>query len=132
MAELLYPEESYKIVGACFEVYNRMGCGFLEPVYHECLKIELDYQQIPYLSKPVQQLSYRDRILEQTYAPDFLCFDKILVEIKSVSQLIDEHRAKVMNYLHATNRELGLLVNFGQYPKLGYERFALTGAKRRR
>jgi GxxExxY protein len=119
---LIYKEESYAIVGACMAVYKNKGCGFLEPVYHECLAIEFESQGIPFLSKPLQTLQYRGRTLLQTFAPDFLCYDKIIVEIKAVSALIDEHRAQVLNYLSATTCKLGLLVNFGHYPRMEYER----------
>ena len=77
MTEIIYKKESYAIIGACFEVYNEKGCGFLEPVYHECLAIEFEHQGIPAISKPSLTLSYRGRILMQTYEPDFICFGKI-------------------------------------------------------
>ena len=117
-AELIYKEESYAIVGACMAVYTDKGCGFLEPVYHKCLQIEFEFRGIPFLSKPPHTLKYRDRTLVQTFSPDFLCFDKIILEIKAVSVLVDEHRAQVLNYLAATGCKLGLLVNFGHYPRL--------------
>jgi GxxExxY protein len=120
--ELIYKDESYAIIGACFEVYKDKGCGFLEPVCHGCLEIELEFQRIPFLSKPPQTLQYRGRTLVQTFSPDFICYEKIILEIKAVSALCDEHRAQVLNYLSATDCKLGLLVNFGHYPKLEYER----------
>jgi GxxExxY protein len=120
--ELIYKDESYAIIGACMAVYKEKGCGFLEPVYHECLEIELEFQRIPFLSKGPQTLQYRERTLVQTFAPDFLCYGKIILEIKAVSALVDEHRAQVLNYLSTTGCKLGLLVNFGHYPKLEYER----------
>jgi len=120
--ELIYKDESYAIIGACFEVYKNKGCGFHEAVYHECPEIELEFQKIPFLSKPLQTLRYRDRTLVQTFNPDFICYDKIILEIKAVSELIDEHRAQVLNYLSATGCKLGLLVNFGHYPRMEYER----------
>ena len=126
MTEIIYKKESYAIVGTCFEIYNEKGCGFLEPVYHECLTIELEYQRIPAISKPALTLSYRGRTLFQTYQPDFVCFEKIIVELKALPHLLDEHRAQLLNYLHAAGFELGLLVNFGHYPKLEYERIAKT------
>jgi GxxExxY protein len=126
MTEIIYKKESYAIVGACFEVYNEKGCGFLEPVYQECLAIEFEYQRIPAIPKPSLTRSYRERILTQVYQPDFVCFQKIIVELKAASELVDEHRAQLLNYLHATGFELGLLVNFGHYPKLEYERIART------
>jgi len=120
--ELIYKNESYAIIGACFAVYKNKGCGFHEPVYHECPEIELEFQGISFLSKPLQALQYRGRTLLQTFAPDFLCYEKIIFEIKAVSALVDEHRAQVLNYLSATGCKLGLLVNFGHYPRMEYER----------
>jgi GxxExxY protein len=126
MAEIIYKNESYAIIGACFEVYNAKGCGFLEPVYQECLAIEFEHQRIPAIAKSLLTLSYRERVLTQTYQPDFVCYEKIIIELKAVSELVDEHRAQLLNYLHATGFELGLLINFGHYPKLEYERLART------
>lgn len=126
MTEIIYKEESYAIVGACFEVYNDKGCGFLEPVYQECLGIEFEHQKIPAIGKPSLTLSYRNRTLTQTYQADYVCFGKIILELKAVSAVVDEHRAQLLNYLHATGFELGLLANFGHYPKLEYERIAKT------
>jgi len=120
--ELIYKDECYAILGACFTVYRDKGCGFLEPVYHECLEIELEFQRIPFLSKPPQTLQYRGCTLVQTFSPDFIRYDKIIVEIKAVSELVDERRAQLLNYLSATSCKLGLLVNFGHYPRLEYER----------
>jgi len=120
--EIVYKDESYLIVGACFEVYNEKGCGFLEGVYQECLEIELGLQSIPFQAQKELALDYKGRSLRQVYKPDFICFDKIIVELKAVSKLSDEHRAQVHNYLKATDKKLGLLVNFGHYPKLEYER----------
>jgi GxxExxY protein len=119
---LIYKEESYAIIGGCMEVYKDKGCGFLEPVYHECLAIEFEIREVPFLSKPPQTLQYRGRTLVQTFCPDFLCYETIIVEIKAVSALVDEHRAQVLNYLSATGCKLGLLVNFGHYRRLEYER----------
>jgi GxxExxY protein len=130
MIEIIHKKESYAIVGACFEVYNAKGCGFLEPAYHECLAIEFEHQRIPAISKPLLTLSYRDRTLRQIYEPDFVCFEKIIMELKAVSKLADEHRAQLLNYLHATGFELGLLINFGHHPKLEYERIAKTQSKK--
>ncbi len=126
MAEIVYEKESHAIIGACFEVYNEKGCGFLEPVYQECLGIEFEYQRIPAIAKPSLTLSYRGRILKQTYEADYVCFGKIIVELKAVSALTDEHRGQLLNYLHVAGFDLGLLVNFGHYPKLEYERIAKT------
>lgn len=124
--DLLFPEESYRIIGACFEVYKDKGCGFLEPVYQACLSIELDLQKIPFQPQPQLTLSYKGHELPVGYTSDFICFDKIVLEIKAVERLADEHRAQVLNYLNATGFKLGLLVNFGHYPGLEYERMALS------
>jgi GxxExxY protein len=121
--QIVFKEESYKIIGACFEVYKEKGNGFLEAVYQECLSIEFTEQDVPFVEKPRLRLDYKTRELNQTYEPDFLCFEEIIVEIKAVKQLADEHRAQVINYLKATGKQLGLLVNFGHYPKIEHERF---------
>ena len=120
--QLVYKDESYAVIGPCFAVYRNNGCGFLEPVYPECLEIELEFQRAPFQSRPSQTLQYRGRTLVQTFTPDFICYDNIIFEIKAVSALADEHRAQVLNYLSASGCKLGLLVNFGHYPKLEYER----------
>ncbi|MCA9212478.1 MAG: GxxExxY protein [Planctomycetales bacterium] len=120
--ELLYKEKCYKIMGACFEVYKEKGCGFVEPVYQECLSLELTMQAIPFAEQMELALDYKGQRLKQVYKPDFICFDKIIVEIKAVSKLTDEHRAQVHNYLKATGNKLGLLVNFGHYPQVEWER----------
>ncbi len=111
--EILFKDEFYAIIGARFEVYNDMGSGFLEAVYQECLEIELGLRGIPSVPRNRLRLTYKSRMLEQTYEPDFHCFGKIILEIKAASDLTDEHRAQVHNYLKATGHRLGLLVNFG-------------------
>lgn len=125
MTELIYKEESYKIIGACFEVYKEMGCGFLEPVYQECLEKELTLQGIPFDAQKIVELNYKGQKLDKIYKPDFLCFDKIIIEIKAVSKLNNEFRAQIINYLNATNMRLGLLINFGYFPKIEHERYVL-------
>jgi len=122
MTEIIYKEESFQIVGACFEVYNEKGCGFLEPVYQECVELEFGIQQILFIAQQQLHLTYKSHPLKSQYIPDAICFDKIIVELKAVKELTDEHRAQVHNYLKATGYRLGLLVNFGHYPKLQYER----------
>ena len=115
-------EETYAVLGACFEVCNEKGCGFLEPVYQECLEIELTLRDVPFKAHQKLNLTYTGHALRQTYEPDFICFGKVIVEIKAVSHLADEHRAQLINYLKATGYKVGLLVNFGHFPKLEYER----------
>lgn len=124
MPDILFKEESYKIIGACFEVYNQKGYGFTEPIYQECLEIEFMMQGVPFVAQPIVELEYKGRPLTQCFKPDFVCYDKIIVEIKSVATLVDAHKAQTLNYLNATKFGLALLVNFGQFPNLAYERLA--------
>jgi GxxExxY protein len=97
----------------------------LEAVYQECLEIEFSFQEIPYETQKNLQLTYRDQILKQTYKPDFLCYNKIIIEIKALSKIVDEHRAQILNYLNGAGIKPGILVNFGHHQKLEYERFVL-------
>ena len=124
--QIILKEESYKITGACLEVYREKGCGFLEGVYPECVEIELGLQGIPFVPQKPLPLAYKARPLQARYEPDFVCYDKIILELKAVKDLSDEHRAQVQNYLKATGFRLGLLVNFGHYPKLQVERIVNT------
>jgi len=122
-ANILFKDESYRIIGACFEVYKEKGNGFLEAVYQECLALEFFDQEVPFVEQPRLGLEYKGRKLKQIYEPDFLCFGEIIVEIKAVKQLADEHRAQAINYLKSTGKQLALLVNFGHFPKIEHERF---------
>ncbi len=123
--KIIYKEESYKIMGACFEVYKNMGPGFLESVYQECLCIEFIKQNIPFVEKLKLELKYKDQKLTQTYEVDFLCYNEIIIELKALKSLANEHRAQLTNYLKAIGKKLGLLINFGHFPKLEYERIVL-------
>ncbi|HLP25527.1 MAG TPA: GxxExxY protein [Acidobacteriota bacterium] len=125
MNRLLHEELTYKILGACFEVYREKGCGFLEGVYQECLEFEFELQGLPARSLVQIPLSYKGRPLSKTYIADFVCYDRVLLELKAVTALTDEHRAQVQNYLHATGLRVGLLINFGHFPKIEHERFVL-------
>jgi GxxExxY protein len=122
MATFVHGEETHALLGACFEVYKEKGCGFLEAVFQECMELELADRRIPFVMQPRLKLHYKGRELRQVYQPDFLCFDKVILEIKAVSNLADEHRAQVHNYLKATGLRVGLLVNFGHYPLVEHER----------
>ena len=124
--KVLFPDECYDIQGVVFDVYKTMGCGFLEAVYQECLEKEFTKRTIPYQSQVELQLNYKGEKLNQTYKPDFICYDKIIVEIKAVKALASEHKAQLLNYLKATGIELGLLINFGSYPKTEIIRIANT------
>ena len=122
---IVHRDESYEIMGACFAVYTEKGCGFVEPVYQECLEIEFADCDIPFVAQPQLSLGYKGRPLKSRYIPDFICHEKIIVELKAVSSLTDEHRAQVHNYLRASNLKLGLLVNFGHHPKVEHERIVI-------
>lgn len=122
--ELIYEQESYRIRGACFEVYKEKGCGFTESIYQECLEAELEMQGIPFDPQHQVPLVYKGRTLTHRFVPDLICFGKIIVELKAVSHLADEHRSQIINYLKATGMKLGFLVNFGHHPKVEIERFA--------
>ena len=122
---LIYEKECYAIRGALYEVYKETGNGFLESVYQECLEREFQTQNIPFVSKPELTLEYKGSPLSHIFIPDFICFDKIIIELKSVRELIPEHKAQVMNYLKVSKKRLGLLVNFSAYPQVQIERIVL-------
>ena len=122
---IIYKEESYKVVGAAFKIYNALGHGFLEAVYQEALEIEFQRQGIPYEREKELKIQYDGVELKQTYKADFVCFGKIIVELKAVNALDDAHRSQVYNYLHATGYKLGLLLNFGNSDELEKERIVL-------
>ena len=110
--ELLYPKESYKISGAIYEVHKELGPGLLEKVYQEALEKEFKLQNIPYEREKDFTIFYKGEELEQKYIADFVCYDKIVVELKAVEDLLPIHTAQVINYLCITGYKLGLLVNF--------------------
>ncbi|MDQ0463546.1 GxxExxY protein [Caulobacter ginsengisoli] len=122
---VLFPEEAFAIQGAIFEVNRAMGAGFLEAVYQECLALEFVARGIPFAASRPLSLSYKGQPLRQTYVPDFVCYERIIVEIKAATALAKEHRMQVMNYLRGTGLRLGILVNFGTSPKAQIERIAL-------
>ena len=106
-------------------MYREQGCGFNEPVYQECLEMELGLREIPFIAQKELVLHYKGRPLQQRYKPDVICFDTVVVEIKAVKELLNEHRAQVYNYLKSARLELGLLVNFGHHPMVEIERIVL-------
>ncbi len=122
---VLFPEEVFQIQGAIFEVNGQMGAGFLEAVYQECLAIEFRARGIPFQADVPLGLTYKGQTLRQGYRADFVCFGRIIVELKALGALGPEHRAQVLNYLRATGFRLGLLVNFGCAPKARIERLVL-------
>ncbi len=102
-------------------VNKTLGCGFLEPIYQEALMIEFQKQNIPFEKEKILTITYKDIELEKRYIADFVCYEKIIVELKALSSLSSDHQSQILNYLKATQFKLGLLVNFGQ-PKLEYKR----------
>ena len=114
MGMFLYQEESYKIRGAIFAVHRELGCGFLERVYQDALEYEFRERGIPYEREKLIQIMYKGKPLGEPYRADFVCYDKIIVELKALSELEGVHRAQVINYLKAAKMKLGLLINFGE------------------
>jgi len=119
--KILFKEESYKIIGACMKVHTNLGAGFLEAVYEEALEQEFHKMNIPYIKQAKLNIFYNEEKLNKTYRADFICFDKIIVEIKAVSIMPLAFYRQLKNYLKATNLELGLLINFGE-SSLTYKR----------
>jgi len=126
MSDLIFPEESYAIRGAIYDVYREIGCGFLEAVYQECLQRELTLRRIPFEAKKMLRLYYKGELIEKTYQADLLCYKKIIIEIKAVETIAPIHKAQLLNYLKMSKLKLGLLVNFGDCPKVNIVRVANT------
>ncbi|MGD9992114.1 MAG: GxxExxY protein [Salinivirgaceae bacterium] len=122
--EYPFKEECYKIIGCCMEVHNELGCGFLEAVYQEALEIVLQEKKIPFEREKVLDIEFRGSLLVKKYIADFICFNEVIVELKAADGLTDIDLAQVLNYLKATKKKIGLLVNFGA-TKLQYKRVIL-------
>ena len=114
MNTFYYKEETYNIRGAIFSVHHELGNGFLERVYQDALELEFQERGIPYEREKNIQIMYKGKHLGEPYRADFVCYDKILIELKAVEKLQGIHRSQVVNYLKATGMKLGLLVNFGE------------------
>ena len=125
MNDIIYKEECYNINGSIFDVYKEMGSGFLESVYQECLEHEFSERNIPFVSQPPLNLHYKGNKLCQKFIPDFICYDSIIIELKAVNNIGVEHEAQIINYLKTTGLKLGLIVNFGSYPKVTIKRIVL-------
>ena len=122
--EYPFKEECYRIIGACMNVHNELGCGFLEPVYQEALSLEFTEQKIPFQKEKVLDVYYKKYLLDKKYVADFVGYGEIILELKAIDALHPVHLAQVLNYLKATNKRIGLLVNFGT-TKLEYKRIIL-------
>ena len=125
MSPLLHEEESYKLIGACMTVHKALGKGFLESVYGEALEKELVKAEIPYKRQQKLRISYDGELLDKYFIADFLCYNTIIVEIKATTCLHKSMEAQVINYLKATKKEVGLLINFGE-GSLKWKRFINT------
>ena len=129
MAELIFKDEVYAIIGAAMDVYNTLGDGFLEPVYQEALEIEFGKKHIPFVPQKGITINYKDVYLKKEYVADFLVYGKLIVEIKAINELTEREEAQLLNYLKATGMELGILINFGSHPNLQWKRMIATTPK---
>lgn len=111
---LLFAEETRKIINACIEVHRELGNGFLEAVYQDALEIEFQEQGIPYRREARIPVFYKGHRLDKEYFADFICYEKVVVELKCVARLVNAHKAQVINYLYGTELPVGLLVNFAE------------------
>lgn len=125
MEDYIYKEECYKIIGCAMEVHKELGNGFLESVYQEALNYEFKQASILFWEFPSLDIFYKNIVFTKKYIPDFICFDKIIVELKAAKCISDEHYAQVLNYLKATKLKLGLILNFGS-TSLEYKRVILS------
>ena len=121
MSDIIYKEESYAIIGLCMEVHNKLGHGFSEIVYKDALEIEFKENEIFYEREREFPINYKGQILQHSFFADLVVFDSIILEVKCVKSLLDEHVSQVINYLRASDKKLGLLINFGR-DKLEYKR----------
>lgn len=112
----------YSLIGACFEVYNELGNGYLEDVYQESLELELSERRISFVAQPKLPIHYKGFVLRKGYQTDLLVMDKIVVELKAAKSLMPEHEAQLLHYLKATGHRVGYLVNFGAFPELDWRR----------
>jgi GxxExxY protein len=122
MGDLYREEDTYQIIGAAMEVYNEMGCELKEPVYQESLSIELDMRGIAWSREKQVLLYYKGRELKTKYRLDFVVFDDIIVEVKTLPKLTSKEDSQLLNYLKVTDFELGLLLNFGNSDRLEWKR----------
>jgi len=114
MSKLVFEEETYKVIGACIKVHKTLGNGFSEDVYHEALEKELAKAEIPFEHEKKLPVYYEGNKLNNYSVADFVCFDKIIIEIKSIGFLNQNIKQQALNYLKSTNLEVGLLINFGE------------------
>ena len=111
---LRYEKETYQIIGAAMKVHSELGPGFTEKVYQEALAIEFADRGIPFTREKEFHAIYKGKVLNGTFIPDFICYDKIVVELKAVKELDDVHRSQAINYAKIAGFNLSLLLNFGE------------------
>ena len=121
----LFRQKGYDLMGAAFEVYKEKGSGFLEAVYQECMERELATWKIPFQAKPWLKIFYKGEPLIQGYEADLLVCTGIVTELKAVKSLVPEHEAQLLNYLRATGKKVGYLINFGAHPQIEWKRMVL-------
>ena len=122
---LLFENETHKIIGACMQVHKKLGCGFLESIYQEALEIEFQKQQISSVRQQKLPVLFDGKPLNKYFMADFVCYNSIIIEIKAAVFLYPDNSKQVINYLKATNFQVGLLINFG-HPSLNWKRFIHT------
>ena len=125
LSQAEFGDLAYAVMNCIFEVHSELGHGFLKEVYHESLELELTQRGIPFESKPKLILFYKGQSLKKQYEADLIVVGEIVVELKAVKNLLLEHEAQLINYLRATQKRVGYLVNFGSFPKLEWKRFVL-------
>ena len=118
---LIYSDETYKLIGLCMKVHRELGCGFLEPVYQEAFEMLLKAEGVSYRRECLLPIYFMGQKLNKEYYADLVCYDKIILEFKAVSELTSVHEAQLMNYLKASKMKAGLLCNFAQ-PSFVYRR----------
>ncbi|MEO8665275.1 MAG: GxxExxY protein [Ignavibacteria bacterium] len=124
MAEIILKEESYKIIGICMEVHNKLGTGFLESVYKDAIEYEFFKSDIFFIREKAYKIKYKEIMLKHKFFADFVVFNKIILEVKCCTDIIDEHIKQTVNYLSVSNLKLGIIVNFGE-GSLKYKRILL-------
>jgi GxxExxY protein len=124
--EMLLKDEVYRVMGAAFAAMKELGSGYLEAVYHESMGLEFKLQEIPFEPEKLINIKYKGIILKKFYIADFVCFGKLLVELKVQECLTGRDMAQVLNYLKATGIEVGVLINFGPHNKVEWKRIVRT------
>lgn len=125
MTELVLKEEVFEIVGAALEVYWKLGRGLAEPIYQEAMELELTLRHLPFQSQQQLRIWYKEHLLEKTYCPDLVCFNQVIVELKSLARLTSAEEGQLLNYMRMSRMRVGLLINFGSQPKLEWKRYVV-------